>query len=77
VNTVFIPVATYVDVTDYVFDVFNRWGLRVFSTSNVHEGWDGTHNGVKQEFGVYVYLVRFRTSKGEYKEFKGSVNLLR
>ena len=77
VNTVFIPVTTFVDITDYEFDVFNRWGLQVFSTTNKAEGWDGTHKGDKQEFGVYVYLIRFRTSKGDYKEFKGSVNLLR
>ncbi|MGZ4078509.1 MAG: T9SS type B sorting domain-containing protein, partial [Bacteroidia bacterium] len=77
VNTVFIPVTTFVNISDYEFDVFNRWGLQVFSTTDVNEGWDGTHKGVKQEFGVYVYLVRFKTSRGEYKEFKGSVNLLR
>jgi len=26
---------------------------------------------------VYVYLVRFKNSKGEYLDFKGSVTLLR
>ncbi|HLC82690.1 MAG TPA: gliding motility-associated C-terminal domain-containing protein, partial [Bacteroidia bacterium] len=59
------------------FDVFNRWGLNVFTTTDLNQGWDGTNHGVKQELGVYVYLVRFKTSKGEYLEFKGSVTLLR
>lgn len=76
-NSVFIPVTTFVDFTEYEFDVFNRWGLQVFSTNNVDQGWDGTNHGTKQELGVYVYLVRFKTSKGEYLEFKGSVTLLR
>ncbi len=76
-NSVFIPVTTYVDFTEYEFMVFNRWGLNVFSTTNVDQGWDGTNRGVKQELGVFVYLVRFKTSKGEYIEFKGSVTLLR
>ena len=76
-NGVFIPVTTFVDFTEYEFDVFNRWGLQVFTTNNVNQGWDGTNRGVKQELGVYVYLVRFKTSKGEYMEFKGSVTLLR
>ncbi len=76
-NSVFIPVTTYVDFTEYEFMVFNRWGLNVFSTNNLEQGWDGTNHGVKQELGVYVYLVRFKTSKGEYLEFKGSVTLLR
>ena len=77
VNSVFIPVTTFVDVTDYEFDVFNRWGLKVYSGTDVKEGWDGTNHGKKQELGVFVYLIRFKTSKGEYKEFKGSVTLLR
>ena len=63
--------------TDYEFAVFNRWGLQVFNSKSIDQGWDGTNSGVKQEIGVYVYLVRFKTSKGEYLEFKGSVTLIR
>ncbi|MES2394833.1 MAG: gliding motility-associated C-terminal domain-containing protein [Bacteroidota bacterium] len=76
-NTVFIPVTTYVDFTEYEFSVFNRWGLQVFSTKDVNLGWDGNHGTKKCELGVYVYLVRFKSSKGEYIDFKGSVTLLR
>lgn len=77
INEVFIPVTTYVDFTEYEFSVFNRWGLQVFTSNNVDQGWDGTDRGKKCEFGVYVYLVRFKSSKGEYIDFKGSVTLLR
>ncbi len=77
INNIFIPVTTYVNFTEYEFSVFNRWGLQVFTTKNVGQGWDGSNGGKKSEFGVYVYLVRFKTSKGEYIEFKGSVTLLR
>ena len=73
INNVFIPVTTYVDFTEYEFMVYNRWGLKVFSTTNVDEGWSGGNN----EVGVYVYIVRYKTSKGEYIERKGSVTLLR
>ena len=76
-NTVFIPVTTYVNFTEYEFSVFNRWGLQVFSTKDVNLGWDGNHGTKKCELGVYVYLVRFKSSKGEYIDFKGSVTLLR
>ena len=76
-NKMFIPVTTYVNFTEYEFSVFNRWGLKVFSTNNVDLGWDGTEGGKKCEEGVYVYLVRFKSSKGEYIDFKGSVTLLR
>ena len=63
--------------TEYEFDVFNRWGLQVFKTDKVDEGWDGTNHGKKQELGVYVYLIKFKTSKGEYLQFKGTVTLVR
>ncbi len=77
INKVFIPVTTYVGLTEYEFSVFNRWGLQVFTTNNVDQGWDGNHGNEKAALGVYVYLVRFKSSKGEYIEFKGSVTLLR
>lgn len=77
VNSVFIPVTTYVGITEYSLDIFNRWGLKVFSTTNQDEGWDGTRGSEKCELGVYVYLLRFRTSKGDYMEMKGTVTLLR
>lgn len=76
-NSVFIPVTTYVDFTEYDFMVFNRWGLKVFETTDVNQGWDGTSHGQKCEFGVYVYLLKYKTSKGEYMEQKGTVTLLR
>lgn len=76
-NSIFIPVTTYVDIQEYEFMIFNRWGLQVFSTNDVNTGWDGMHGSSKCEFGVYVYLLRFKTSKGEYIELKGTVTLLR
>lgn len=77
VNSIFKPVTNYVDIDEYEFDVFNRWGLKVFSTTDVNEGWDGTHSGHKSDIGVYVYLLRFKTSRGNYIERKGSVTLIR
>ena len=77
INTLFIPVTTFVNFTEYEFSIFNRWGLQVFSTTDVNIGWDGTDRGKKCELGVYVYLLRFKSSKGEYIDFKGSVTLLR
>ncbi|MFL5763765.1 MAG: gliding motility-associated C-terminal domain-containing protein [Bacteroidia bacterium] len=76
-NNVFIPVTTYVDLKEYEFDIFNRWGEKIFTSTDVDKGWDGTYKGNKAQFGVYVYVLRFKTSKGEYLEFKGTVTLLR
>lgn len=40
-NDVFLPKGTGWLYDDYLFEVFNRWGYKVFSTNTVFEGWDG------------------------------------
>lgn len=77
INNVFKPVTTYVSISDYEFNIFNRWSDLVFSTTDVEEGWDGSHKGKKSESGVYVYLLRFKTARGEHIEKKGYVTLIR
>ena len=77
INRIFTPVTTYVNFTEYEFSIFNRWGDQVFTTNDVDLGWDGKEKGKECQFGVYVYLVRFKTSTGEYVDYKGTVTLLR
>lgn len=59
------------------FRIFDRWGVMIFETSNVEEGWDGTYKGVPQPIGVYVYEISAVSGTG--KEFRkaGNVTLLR
>ena len=75
-TTKFTPLSTYIDFTEYEFNIFNRFGNLIFSSTNISEGWDGTKGGNVCDFGVYVYFLRYKTSKGEYKERKGTVTLL-
>jgi gliding motility-associated-like protein len=37
------------------FNVFNRWGQLIFTTSKIGDGWDGTYKGEYQPVGAYVY----------------------
>jgi gliding motility-associated-like protein len=76
-NKIFLPVTTFVDFTDYEFTIFDRWGRELFTTKNVSQGWDGKTNGKPCEFGVYVYVLRYKTSRGEYLQYKGTVTLIR
>jgi gliding motility-associated-like protein len=59
------------------FRVFNRYGTEVFSTTNPEEGWDGNYKGVKQDIGVYNYLIRVAMPGGAVKVYKGDVTLVR
>ncbi|MCF8450910.1 MAG: gliding motility-associated C-terminal domain-containing protein, partial [Taibaiella sp.] len=59
------------------FRVYDRWGVVVFQTSNIDEGWDGTFKGVPQPVGVYIYDVSAVTNTGRDFTKSGNVTLLR
>jgi len=59
------------------FIIFDRWGQRVFSTSDVTVGWDGTFKGKAQEMDVYVYYLQATLADGTPIEQRGKITLLR
>lgn len=59
------------------FQVFNRWGAKVFETTDINQGWDGTLHGNPQPMGVYVYMVEAITPAGRKFYKQGNVTLLR
>ncbi|RBL93283.1 Ig-like domain-containing protein [Chitinophaga flava] len=59
------------------FRVYNQWGQLVFSTKDLHQGWDGTMNGQNQPVGVYVYIVKATMQDGSIVTKKGNVTLMR
>jgi gliding motility-associated-like protein len=63
-------------VNSLQFSIFNRWGQRVFFTTNLGECWDGTWNGKAQPAGGYVYQIIATTPCGTAFR-KGSVILIR
>ncbi len=72
-NDVFIPVASGFEAEDYEFQVFNRWGQRIFFTNQLGEGWTG--NDVKQDVYIWTITGKSRINK-ETVEYKGSVTLI-
>lgn len=59
------------------FDIYNRWGNKVYSGSDISSGWDGTYNGVPQPLGVYIYVLEGITDKGKVAKKQGNVTLIR
>lgn len=78
VNSVFRPEGIYFDFTRYEMVIFNRWGERVFETTDYNRGWNGEVNGGDiAPIGTYVYTIRFIDSKGEERLKKGTVTIIR
>jgi gliding motility-associated-like protein len=76
INQEFRPVIAFGNDREYLFQIFNRYGQKVFETTNPSEGWDGSLNGKEQPGGVYVYYLRLVQPDGEAIELKGTLALL-
>jgi len=72
-NKVFLPIGAYIDNGNYALNIFNRYGEKIFESTNPNTGWDGGGH----EEGVYAYTVQYQTSVGEYRQCHGTVNLIR
>jgi gliding motility-associated-like protein len=59
------------------YEVFNRWGQKVFQSSDKSSCWDGTFNGKPSESGAYVYKVYYLLNDGTSKEEAGNLTLIR
>lgn len=59
------------------FSIFNRWGAKVFETSDISKGWDGRLNGELQPMGVYIYTVEAVTNTGRTFIKQGNITLIR
>ena len=58
------------------FEIFDKWGGRMFSTTNPNEKWDGRFNTTELNPGVFLYRVRYLCGTEE-KIDMGSLTLLR
>ncbi len=59
------------------FDVYDRWGERVYLANNSKKGWNGLNNNSDMcQDGVYVYYIE-TTCEGKTKSYKGNVTLLK
>lgn len=64
------------------FEVFSRWGERLYSAENFQPndpniGWDGTRSGHKLNPGVYVYYAQIQLTDGRVEIRKGEVILVK
>jgi len=57
--------------------IYNRWGMQVFQSESVTNGWDGKYNGKPVPFGVYYWIATFTMPGEEKKTIGGYVTLIR
>lgn len=78
-NDEFVGVGIMEGATNFQMTIWNRWGEKVFETSDPKEGWNGRKNNTGRESpnGVYVVFVQFNEPRGDKRELKGFATLIR
>ena len=61
-------------LADYDLKVYDRHGTLMYEGTT---GWDGTHNGMEANPGVYLYTVFIPTEDGELEVIKSTLTLER
>lgn len=65
------------NIEQYKLQIFNRWGVLIYESDDVHKGWDGYYaNGTLADQGVYVWKVSGRFADGKYFNLVGDVTFL-
>ncbi|MCR9286801.1 MAG: PKD domain-containing protein [Bacteroidetes bacterium] len=65
------------NLEEMTFVVYNRWGQRVFETTDKDFGWNGTFKNEFLSPGVYGYYLKARCFNGEDYFKKGNITLVR
>ncbi|MBG0860065.1 MAG: PKD domain-containing protein [Bacteroidales bacterium] len=73
-NTIFHP--AWEGVETYHLEIFDRWGVLIYTSDDVMKGWDGYYQGKVCMQGVYVWRCTGTFSNGRPFSLVGDVTLL-
>jgi len=64
-------------IDELYFAIYDRWGEKVFETTDQTVGWDGSFRGRALSPDVYGYYLEARCFNGEFYTQKGNITLIR
>jgi gliding motility-associated-like protein len=76
-NDNFGPTGNVLAISNYVMNIYNRYGQQVFSSNNPLLKWDGTFKGKKLETGTYIWQAKFKYLSRIQKSFYGTVSIIK
>ena len=65
------------DVRSFTFHLYDRWGNKMFMTSEKGFTWDGTYKGELCNTGVYAYMLEVSYFNGSGELLSGNITLIR
>jgi gliding motility-associated-like protein len=57
--------------------IFNRWGEKMFETTDLTKGWDGNYLSKPAPDGVYVYKMIVTSLEDKVFQYNGTFTLIR
>jgi gliding motility-associated-like protein len=67
----------YRSIASYRCRVYNQWGKKVYDSTDITQGWDGTIGGKTASIGAYFYIIDAKGTDGKVYNKRGDINLLR
>jgi gliding motility-associated-like protein len=61
----------------YYMGVYNRWGQKMYETTDLTKGWDGNYLGEPAQNGVYVYKIIVTSMEDKIFQYNGTFTLIR
>jgi gliding motility-associated-like protein len=61
----------------FQMQVYNRWGNKVYESTNPQKGWDGYIGNKKAVSGAYFYVIKAEGTDGKKYYRRGDINLIR
>ncbi|HEX5652309.1 MAG TPA: gliding motility-associated C-terminal domain-containing protein, partial [Chitinophagaceae bacterium] len=75
-NDYLYPLTIHISQINY-FRIFDRWGKKMFETTNFSQGWDGKLQGIAQGIDVYIWTFEGISTEGKIFKAAGQAVLLR
>ncbi len=64
-------------VKEFTFVIYDRWGEKVFETSDRNAGWDGTYNGKDMSGATFVWYLKGITYFDEPIDKRGNITIVK
>ena len=75
-NDMLRPKDDYQSIVDFEACVFNRWGNKLYSWTDITGGWDGKYRGKTVKDGVYYLVVKAKGADGRDFTIRKTITVL-
>lgn len=76
VKSLFVFDHTNLSGRNFVLEIFDRWGEKVYLSHSVDGEWDGFFMGKRVQSGVYMYRIKATGVDNRLYSFKGTITIV-